>query len=43
MVSDLQPVFAALVAAAWLEEWPAPQVLLGGTVVLGGVWLATRR
>jgi drug/metabolite transporter (DMT)-like permease len=43
MVSYLQPVSAALVAAAWLEEWPAPQVLLGGTVVLGGVWLATRR
>jgi drug/metabolite transporter (DMT)-like permease len=43
MVSYLQPVFAALVAAAWLEEWPAPQVLAGGTVVLGAVWLTTRR
>jgi drug/metabolite transporter (DMT)-like permease len=43
MVSYLQPVFAALVAAVWLEEWPPPAVLLGGAVVLAGVWLTTRR
>lgn len=43
MVSYLQPLSAALVGAAWLEEWPAPQVLLGGAVVLAGVWMTTRR
>ncbi|MBO1075729.1 DMT family transporter [Roseomonas marmotae] len=43
LVSYLQPVSAALVGALWLGEWPAPQVLAGGVVVLGGVWLATRR
>jgi drug/metabolite transporter (DMT)-like permease len=43
LVGYLQPVSAALVAALWLGEMPAPHVLAGGAVVLGGVWWATRR
>lgn len=42
-VGYLQPVFAALIAAVWLAEWPEPRVLAGGAVVLAGVWLATSR
>jgi len=37
----LQPVFAALWAALLLGEWPEPRVLLGGAVVLAGIWLTT--
>lgn len=43
LVGYLQPVSAALVGALWLGEVPAPHVLAGGVIVLGGVWLATRR
>jgi drug/metabolite transporter (DMT)-like permease len=43
LVGYLQPVSAALVGALWLAEFPAPHVLVGGAVVLGGIWLATRR
>ncbi len=43
LVGYLQPLSATLVGALWLEEFPAPHVLLGGAVVLGGVWVATRR
>ncbi|UFN47282.1 DMT family transporter [Roseomonas sp. OT10] len=42
MVGYLQPVFAALLAALALAEWPEPRILLGGSVVLLGVWLTTR-
>jgi drug/metabolite transporter (DMT)-like permease len=41
MTSYLQPGFAAIFAALLLGEWPEPRVLLGGVVVLAGVWLAT--
>lgn len=43
MVGYLQPPFAAALGAALLGEWPAPAVLLGGAIVLAGVWLATSR
>jgi drug/metabolite transporter (DMT)-like permease len=43
MVGYLQPPFAALVAAALLGEWPDARVLVGGAIVLAGVWLATAR
>lgn len=43
MVGYLQPPFAAGVAALLLGEWPEPRVLLGGAIVLAGVWLATSR
>lgn len=43
MVGYLQPPFAALVGAALLGEVPGVMVLVGGTVVLAGVWLATTR
>jgi drug/metabolite transporter (DMT)-like permease len=43
MVGYLQPLFAGLLGAALLAEWPEPRVLLGGVVVLAGVWLATAR
>jgi len=36
-----QPLFAALLGAALLGEWPAGREWLGGAVVLAGVWLAT--
>ena len=42
-VGYLQPVFATLLGALLLGERAEPQVLLGGAVVLAGVWLATRR
>lgn len=41
MVGYIQPPFAAGVGALLLGEWPAAGVLLGGLVVLAGVWLAT--
>jgi drug/metabolite transporter (DMT)-like permease len=41
MTGYLQPGFAALFAALLLGEWPEMRVLLGGAVVLAGVWLAT--
>ena len=41
MTGYLQPGFAAVFAALLLGEWPEAQVLLGGGVVLAGVWLAT--
>ncbi|MBP0491648.1 DMT family transporter [Pararoseomonas indoligenes] len=43
MTGYLQPGFAAVFAALLLAEWPEPRVLLGGAVVLLGVWLATGR
>ncbi len=43
MVGYLQPPFAAAVGAALLGELPSAIVLLGGTIVLAGVWLATTR
>lgn len=43
MVGYLQPPFAAAIGAALLGEFPAAMVLVGGAVVLAGVWLATSR
>lgn len=43
MVGYIQPPFAAAVGALLLGEWPSPLVLLGGSIVLAGVWLATSR
>jgi drug/metabolite transporter (DMT)-like permease len=43
MVGYLQPPFAAALGALMLGEWPAPAVLVGGVIVLAGVWLATSR
>ncbi|WP_137124761.1 DMT family transporter [Roseomonas sp. HF4] len=43
MVSYLQPVFATLIAAAWLREVPSWPTLAGGAVVLASVWLVTSR
>jgi drug/metabolite transporter (DMT)-like permease len=43
MVGYLQPPFAAGLGAALLGEWPALPVLVGGAIVLAGVWLATSR
>jgi drug/metabolite transporter (DMT)-like permease len=43
MVGYLQPPFAAAVGAALLGEFPSAMVLVGGGVVLAGVWLATTR
>ncbi len=41
MVGYLQPPFAAALGAVLLGEWPSASVLLGGVIVLAGVWLAT--
>jgi drug/metabolite transporter (DMT)-like permease len=43
MVGYLQPPFAAALGAVMLGEVPSPLVLVGGTIVLAGVWLATSR
>jgi drug/metabolite transporter (DMT)-like permease len=43
MVGYLQPPFAAALGAAMLGEWPSLAVILGGVVVLVGVWLGTGR
>lgn len=43
MVGYLQPVFATLIAAAWLGEIPSWQVVAGGIVVLAGVAIVTTR
>lgn len=43
MVGYLQPVFATLVAAAWLREVPSWPTVAGGAVVLASVWLVTSR
>jgi drug/metabolite transporter (DMT)-like permease len=43
MVGYLQPPFAAGLGAVLLGEWPALPVLVGGAIVLAGVWLATSR
>ena len=43
MVGYLQPPVAAALGAAMLGEVPSPLVLVGGIVVLAGVWLATSR
>jgi drug/metabolite transporter (DMT)-like permease len=43
MVGYLQPIFAGVVGAVLLSEWPQPSVVLGGVIVLAGVWLATSR
>jgi drug/metabolite transporter (DMT)-like permease len=41
MVGYLQPPFAAAVGAVLLGEVPSALVLLGGAIVLAGVWLGT--
>lgn len=43
MVGYLQPPSAAALGALLLGETPSAIVLLGGTIVLAGVWLATSR
>ncbi len=43
MIGYLQPVWATALGAALLGEWPDTRVLLGGAVVLAGVWVASRR
>ena len=43
MVGYLQPVFATIIAAAWLGEVPGWPVLAGGAVVLAAVWIVTAR
>jgi drug/metabolite transporter (DMT)-like permease len=43
MVGYLQPPFAAALGAALLGELPGMLVLVGGGIVLAGVWLATAR
>ncbi len=43
MVGYLQPVFATVIAALWLGEVPAWQVVAGGMVVLAGVAVVTTR
>jgi drug/metabolite transporter (DMT)-like permease len=43
MVGYLQPVFATLIAATWLQEMPSWPTLAGGAVVLAAVWLVTSR
>ncbi|WP_439598862.1 DMT family transporter [Falsiroseomonas sp.] len=43
MVGYIQPPFAAAVGALLLGEVPSPLVLVGGAIVLAGVWLATSR
>jgi drug/metabolite transporter (DMT)-like permease len=43
MVGYLQPPAAAALGAVLLGEVPSPLVLVGGVIVLGGVWLATTR
>ncbi|PWS35369.1 hypothetical protein DFH01_17235 [Falsiroseomonas bella] len=43
MVGYLQPPFAAAVGALLLGEVPSPLVLVGGAILLAGVWLATTR
>ncbi len=43
MVGYLQPPAAAALGAVLLGEVPSPLVLVGGVIVLGGVWLATAR
>lgn len=42
LIGYLQPIWAALLGAALLAEWPDARVLLGGAVVLTGVYLAGR-
>lgn len=41
-VTLLEPVGAALLAAAVLREVPGPAALVGSAIVLAGTWLATR-
>lgn len=43
MVGYLQPVFATLIAAAWLGEVPSWRVIAGGLAVLAAVGLVTTR
>lgn len=43
MVGYLQPVFATIIAAAWLGEVPGWPVLAGGVLVLAAVWIVTAR
>jgi drug/metabolite transporter (DMT)-like permease len=43
MVGYLQPVFATLIAAAWLGEVPSWRVIIGGLAVLAAVGLVTTR
>jgi drug/metabolite transporter (DMT)-like permease len=43
MVGYLQPVFATIIAAAWLGEVPGWPVLAGGVLVLAAVWIVTTR
>jgi drug/metabolite transporter (DMT)-like permease len=43
MVGYLQPPFAAAAGAAMLGEVPSALVMVGGAIVLAGVWLGTTR
>jgi len=43
MVGYLQPPFAAAAGAVMLGEFPSALVLIGGGIVLVGVWLGTTR
>jgi drug/metabolite transporter (DMT)-like permease len=43
MVGYLQPPFAAAAGAVMLGEFPSALVLIGGGIVLAGVWLGTTR
>jgi len=41
-INYLQPIGALLVAAAFLGEVPTRHVLIGGALILAGVYLAER-
>lgn len=43
LVGYLQPVWAAILAAPLLGEWPPASVVAGGAVTLAGVWLTSAR
>lgn len=38
----LQPVATLLLAIPFLSEWPTPQDLVGGALVLAGIWIVNR-
>lgn len=38
----LQPVATLLLAIPFLGEWPTPQDLVGGALVLAGIWIVNR-
>ena len=43
MFSFVGPVVAMLTAVPLLGEWPGPAQLIGGTLILGGLFVANRR